>query len=339
MEILNFDECKRPDVTKQRHYGGLSGIKEHVLIDNENYFLKYPDNLEDKKNYMTNVILSYTSAPVSEYLGSRIYEILNVPVHETILGISKKYNHVVVACKDFLNKGDKLDEFREIKVSIMHSDSHISCTSGNGANLEETINVINTNEFFRNIAGVEKRFWQMFVIDAFIGNSDRNNGNWGVIRRYDDTNVLAPVYDNGASFNNKWDDEKIKSCLSDQNLLTAESYRGKTCFFTKREKGQETKLNPFKVMNSLEYPALSDVMKELVPDIYKSQVKIFNLIDEIPDEKDGIRIISGVQKKFYKSLLTVRYQNALLPVLNKINGKGEGIEFNVLKQVEKERRK
>jgi len=46
-----------------------------------------------------NPQISYTTSPLSEYLGSKIYEALGIPVHETVLGIRK--NKVVVACRDF----------------------------------------------------------------------------------------------------------------------------------------------------------------------------------------------------------------------------------------------
>ena len=39
----------------------------------------------------------------------------------------------------------------------------------------------------------------MFVIDNFINNNDRHNGNWGIFSN--ETGMkLAPVYNNGAGF-------------------------------------------------------------------------------------------------------------------------------------------
>ena len=43
---------------------------------------------------------------------------------------------------------------------------------------------------------LENWFWDMFIVDALIGNWDRHNGNWGFL--YDtvqDEMKLAPVYD------------------------------------------------------------------------------------------------------------------------------------------------
>ena len=68
-------------------------------------------------------------------------------------------------------------------------------------------------------------------MDALIGNTDRNNSNWGVIVREDGTKELAPVYDNGNCLNSKWDDEKMQAVLSDEKRLAAESFSARRCIF------------------------------------------------------------------------------------------------------------
>ena len=40
-----------------------------------------------------------------------------------------------------------------------------------------------------------ERFWDMFVVDAFIKNPGRSNGNWGVLMDASFSYELAPVYD------------------------------------------------------------------------------------------------------------------------------------------------
>ena len=52
-----------------------------------------------KKFNERKVEISYTTSPISEYIGSYVYEIIGIPVHKTMLGIKDK--KVVVACKDF----------------------------------------------------------------------------------------------------------------------------------------------------------------------------------------------------------------------------------------------
>ena len=44
-----------------------------------------------------------------------------------------------------------------------------------------------------------QHFWNVFVVDALLGNFDRHNGNWGFL--YDDSAKeasLAPIYDCGS---------------------------------------------------------------------------------------------------------------------------------------------
>ena len=91
IKIENFDNLEISGIL----YGGHSGSKIGVLIDNEKWLLKYPKSTKS----MDNVNLSYTTTPLSEYLGSHIYEIIGIDTHKTELGIFD--NKLVVACKDF----------------------------------------------------------------------------------------------------------------------------------------------------------------------------------------------------------------------------------------------
>ena len=75
------------------------------------------------------------------------------------------------------------------------------------------------------ISGIEEHFWNMFVVDAFIGNPDRNNANWGIIKKADGSFSIAPVYDNGNCLNNRWDDETMKKVLIDPGIMEHESYK------------------------------------------------------------------------------------------------------------------
>ena len=45
-----------------------------------------------------------------------------------------------------------------------------------------------------------ERFWDLFIVDAFIGNWDRHNGDWGFLyNTQTDEMELAPMYDYGSS--------------------------------------------------------------------------------------------------------------------------------------------
>lgn len=51
-------------------------------------------------------------------------------------------------------------------------------------------------------------FWDIFIVDALIGNWDRHNGNWGFLYNSSTDEVsLAPVYDCGSCLFPQADEE------------------------------------------------------------------------------------------------------------------------------------
>ena len=90
VEIADLRDCAPSGL----FYGGRAGQKEGILIDGEPWIAKYPRTTRD---LMGKHLPSYTSSPVSEYLGSHIYELLGIPVHETMLGY--RAGKIVCACR------------------------------------------------------------------------------------------------------------------------------------------------------------------------------------------------------------------------------------------------
>lgn len=90
--MQSYDNLKENGI----RYDGHNGYKLGVIIDAKNWFLKFP---QSTRNLARKVEISYTTSPLSEYIGSHIYEIIGILVHKTILGIKDK--KIVVACKDF----------------------------------------------------------------------------------------------------------------------------------------------------------------------------------------------------------------------------------------------
>ena len=162
MELINFDDFQQ----NQRMYGGTAGRKMGITYNGKDYLLKFPGNLKDHK--MKNINLSYSNSPVCEYIGSKIYELVGLPVHNTILGT--RNGKIVVACEDFLKDGDRLYEFDKIKVTFEPHflDSNGNETNGIGVDLYEIMMTLQEHPFLQNISGVEEHFWYMFVMDALI---------------------------------------------------------------------------------------------------------------------------------------------------------------------------
>ena len=292
-------------------YGGTAGRKMGITYNGKNYLLKFPGNLKERQ--MKNINLSYSNSPVCEYIGSKIYEFIGIPVRNTILGIRNE--KIVVACEDFLEDGDRLYEFDKIKVTFEPHflDSNGNETNGVGVDLYEIMMTIQAHPFLQDVPRVLERFWDMFVVDALIVNTDRNNSNWGVILRKNGSKELAPVYDNGNCLNNKWDDEKMQIVMNDTDKMEAEAYKARRCIFELHGK----RVNPYHIMESMEYQECSEAIRRLTPKIGSSMNKIQEMIKEIP-------VISEIQKQFFTSIIEYRYENVLLPVCKRIMEKETG---------------
>lgn len=305
MELINFDEYSQND----RMYGGTAGRKIGIFYQGSNYIVKYPGNLKEQK--MKNIVLSYSNSPVCEYIGSQIYNMLGIPSHDTILGI--RNNKVVVACKDFLTEGEKLYEFDKIKVTFepRFFDSNGNETNGNGVDLYEIIMTIREHPFFKDMVNIERHFGDMFIIDAFMGNTDRNNSNWGIIISENGMKRIAPVYDNGNCLNCKWDDEKMQSILENEKLLETEAYKGRRCIFEMEGK----RINPYYFLGERQYSECMESVKRLVPVIALNLNKIQDMICDIP-------VISDIQKRYYQTIIRTRYEKILYPIFEKLCDRG-----------------
>ena len=150
-----------------------------------------------------------------------------------------------------------------------------------------------------NVEETIDRFWDMFIVDALIGNFDRHGGNWGFIKK-DNQYRIAPVYDNGSSLYPKLNtDEKLEAVLSSEEEIDQRIYR----FPTSHIKVKNRKSSYFEVISSLQFEACNDALKRIVPRIDFNQINI--LIDEV----EGI---SEVRKRFYKVMLQQRYEKILM---------------------------
>lgn len=301
MEMIDFNGYEQ----NQRMYGGTAGRKMGIDYEGCSYILKFPGNLKEQQ--MKNIRLSYSNSPVCEYIGSQIYRLLGFAVHETLLGT--RNGKVVVACRDFLEEGEQLYEFDKIKVTFEPHflDSNGNETNGIGVDLYEICMTMKEHPFLKDISGIQEHFWNMFVVDAFIGNTDRNNSNWGIIVGKGGKKRIAPIYDNGNCLNCKWDDEKIQEIMSDQQKFTAEAYRARRCIFEMEGKA----LNPYHLMERMEYPDCSAALKRIVPKLSRTMPRIREMIEEIP-------VLSDIRRQYYISVMGRRFEDVLLPTYQKI---------------------
>jgi hypothetical protein len=293
LEIRDFSSYPQ----NNNFYGGLSCHKAGVTVDDTDYLVKYPGYL--KGLGLKNVRLEISNATASEYIGSHIYEMLGIPVHETFL--CRRNGKIAVACKDIRQNNEELVEFGKLMATFEEDikDSNGNLANGKGTDLIEVLQVIERHPFIKDAAEVKERFWDMFVTDAFIGNPDRNNGNWGFIKKiHGGFAGLAPVFDNGNCLNCRWDDESMLECLSDEKLLRASSTEGVVCAF--RYKGNA--INPFQLIASGTYPECTEAAERISPRIDAAMEKICAMLHELKEAE----IISGTQNTFFETILDAR---------------------------------
>ena len=306
LKLIDFNGMERPPF----YYGGNAGAKEAICYDNSAWMVKYPKSTRE----LTNPQISYTTSPISEYLGSKIYETFEIPVHETILGTRK--NKVVVACRDFTKKLDEklphwshtktLVPFHDLKNSFMSSDIEAYSGTGSETLLDEVLATISGQELLQSIEGVIERFWDMFVIDAFIGNNDRNNGNWGILIDQKTGEVsLAPVYDNGSAFFNKRSLQQMEKRLVDETAMQEDAHGTATCAYKYVGLDNEGhRINPFRFMRE---GGNADCKVAIERFIEKVDMKRINeIIMEIPEETGTLAVMPQIQKEFYVKLLSMR---------------------------------
>lgn len=297
--LVDFDSYKR----NTKYYGGDAGAKYGLTGDGCDWMVKFPKNTAG----LAKAAVSYTTSPLSEYVGSHVYELLGIPVHQTVLGV--RSGKVVVGCRDFCAPTDQLIEFKKIKNSLVDEEPSPSpspgspVSSGRGTDLAEVLYTISASEDLRSVPGVERRFWDMFVVDALIGNNDRNNNNWGLLRHIDGSLSLAPVYDNGNSFFNKCSDAAMAARLDNRKLLEQDAFG--TYRSTYLIPGTGHHIDAFALIDDpADYPGLAEARERVSSHL--DMVAIDAVIDAIPEEEDGHAIMGPSQRELYRTLLQMR---------------------------------
>lgn len=294
-------------------YGGHGGSKKGIIIDNERWFLKYPKSTKS----MDVEGLSYSTTPLSEYLGSHIYESIGLETHKTKLGFAN--GKIVVACKDFLDSNEIIVDYNMIKNEYDEGvERAIECLSSSsnidsGYELDEVMLIMEQNPYFKSIPELKERFWDMFVIDAFINNNDRNEGNWGLILNKDTNKLrLSPVFDNGASFYNKSNDSKLISIYDDEFKFKQSVYDSSISVYKQNGKP----INPLKYIESMKNENCNKAILRIVSKINMN--KITNIFDDIPEKYNETIILSKIQKLYYLKTLEYRFDNILIPIYNRL---------------------
>ena len=195
---------------RNKTYAGANGSKISVLYEGEQYMLKFPPIPSINKE------MSYSNSCICEYIGCHVFEIVGLTVQKTLLGTYSKNGKekIVVACKDFTSVGTVLQDFASLKNTIIDSERN-----GYGTELNDIIDTIEKQTAIDSKL-LKERFWDMFIVDAIIGNWDRHNGNWGFLYNVEtDQMDVAPIYDCGSSLYPQADDSMMSAVLNDKREM------------------------------------------------------------------------------------------------------------------------
>lgn len=302
---IDFTECKK---VMSKAYNGANGKKIAVEYEGEQYMLKFPPSAKTKPN-----TLSYSNSCYSEHIASSIFNMLGIPAQETMLGsymINGK-EKIVCACKDFTADGKNLYDFCSIKNTVIESEH-----GGTGTEITDILETIEKQEFV-NPNALREHFWNVFVTDAFLGNFDRHNGNWGFIVNASGGSEIAPIYDCGSCLLPQADERIMSNILSNEEEMNSRIY----VFPTSAIKLGDKKINYYDFLMKGEYPECNEALMRIGSRI--DMKAICEFIDETP-------YLTDLQKEFYKRYLDERENKLILPSMEQVQAQmqNQGMQFS-----------
>ena len=267
-------------IEELNNYKG-SEKKKTLIYDDKKYLVKFPDPIREK-----NKNISYINNAFSEYIGSNVFGIAGFKVQNTILG---KYFYngkekIVCACEDFTDDDHILYEFESLALST-NPDKKIETELSDIMDVIEESKMINSTE-------TKEKFWDMFVIDSLIGNTDRHNGNWGFLLNKKTGEIsFAPIYDCGSCLNPMLEDAELEK-INDTEIKNLAI----NCYSCLKENSKK--------INYMSY--IKQMKNEECNNAIKRTFKSINIL-EIEKFIDNIECMEKARKDFYKKVMIVRY--------------------------------
>ena len=256
--------------------------KKTLIYDNKKYLVKFPDPVREK-----NKKLSYINNAFSEYVGSNIFKMIGFKVQNTILG-TYFYNNkekIVCACEDFTDEEHVLYEFENLALST-NPDKKIETELNDIMEVIEESRMIDTAE-------IKEKFWDMFVVDSLIGNTDRHNGNWGFLLNKKTLKIVfSPIYDCGSCLNPMLEDDELEK-INETELKNLAI----NCYSCIKENGK--KINYMTYIKQMKNEDCNNAIKRIFKNIDIDRIKKFI---------DGIECMSKTRKEFYKEIVNYRYE-------------------------------
>lgn len=280
---MDFSGCP----LSKRYYSG-SERKTGIVYKGEPWILKF----------QTKDSIGYRFNHVSEHIGSRVFELFGIRSQNTELGTF--HGEQVVACRDFVRDGCMFVPFNDVGESALeHDKEQFQYT------YEDVMEMLGFNTKLTDVQSTTDAFWNMYIVDALLGNFDRHGSNWGFIKesgRYE----LAPVFDNGSCLFPQIIDEDMMTQIMGSRELTEERVFK---FPTSQIKLNGRKSSYHEVISSMEFEECNRALERMVPRYD---------IDRISAVIDGVECISEVHKRFYRHMIESRFALMLEPAYERL---------------------
>lgn len=296
MEYIDFNKYKKHS---DKSYGG-SCEKYSVYINNKRYMLKYPSKVKEKRYKV-----SYRNSSLSEYISCKIFKLLGFTTQDVVLGTCN--NKDVVACCDLEEEYNaKLCDLSDFVVGS--NRYHFKPRSVSYDYMQDAF----TKQRYVDPQILLDHYWNVFIVDALIGNYDRNLNNIGLL--ISNNEVLLPIYDCGSSL--------APSVSVDRKAYLLNRYSRLQAYV--QEKPFTTQFLEFKDgYNKIEYRRTSYmhffedgvINSNLIKSINRIIPEIdLNIVNRVIDD---ISYLSDVENNFYKLLLKIRKEVILDYAYNK----------------------
>lgn len=271
-----------------KFYSG-SERKESVLSPNGTYFmLKFPK--------LVNGIETFSH--ISEYLGSKIFQLAGLNAQEVYLGIFK--GEQVVACRDFNANGYAFVPFNGVGESSLDNDR-----KNYSYEYSDIMRMLHDNVKLTNIDETVSTFWRMYIVDALIGNFDRHGSNWGFLKK-NNAYTLAPIFDNGSClFPRLTNDRDLEVILTSKEELKKRIYE----FPTSKIRLNGQKSSYYDVINSCQYDECNQALVYVLTNLQ---------LNEVHALIDSIEWASDVRKRFLHRMIERRYDEILVASYEKL---------------------
>lgn len=177
MELIDVTNWKDD---RWSSYGGYTRKCGKIDSDGNRWMVKF-----EKKH-------SFKSSPLNlfeQHINSEILRLCGFDVQETFLGVCEDY--LVLCCKNFVPKDSKLITFDVFLRQLYNSYELTEIID-----LDQFERVLQDNKILRPYSNnIIKSFWDMVVLDIFIGNLERTISDFGYLISKDSV-VTSPLFDN-----------------------------------------------------------------------------------------------------------------------------------------------